>query len=126
MLPFDPAKERYVNLATFRRSGVEVRTPVWIAEHGGEYYVFSEGNAGKVKRIRANGKARMAACDVRGNVNSEWVDGTARIVDDPAEIDAMYRAFSRKYTWQMWIANFLARLSGRFGRRAIIAVKPGA
>ncbi len=29
------------------------------------YYVFSEGKAGKVKRIRANGKARLAACTSR-------------------------------------------------------------
>lgn len=126
MLPFDPGKVPYVNLATFRKNGVEVRTPVWIAEHDGEYYVFSEGNAGKVKRIRANGKVRMAACDMRGNVKSDWIDGTARIVDDPDEVDSMYRAFSRKYTWQMWIANFFSRLSGRFARRAILAIKPGA
>ena len=54
--PFDPAVESYVNLATFRRNGREVRTPVWIAGADCLYYVFSEGNAGKVKRIRANGR----------------------------------------------------------------------
>jgi len=119
---FDPADERYVSLATFRKSGDEVRTPVWIAEHQGTSYVFSEGTAGKIKRIRNNGRIRLAPCDVRGNVTGEWVEGHARIVDDPDEIDAMYPAFTRKYGWQMRIANFLSRLSGRFHKRAIIAI----
>ena len=44
--PFDPASEHYVSLATFRRNGREVRTPVWIAELGGRYYLFSESNSG--------------------------------------------------------------------------------
>ena len=30
-LPFDPAREPYVSLATFRKSGVAVHTPVWVA-----------------------------------------------------------------------------------------------
>lgn len=120
--PFDPGRERYVNLATWRKNGAEVRTPVWIAGCDGDYYVFSEGKAGKVKRIRANGRARIAACDIRGNVKSEWIDGTARIVTDPREIEAMYAAFAGKYGWQMAGGNFLARLSGRFRKRAIIGI----
>jgi len=97
-------------------------TPVWIAGCNGDYYVFSEGKAGKVKRIRANGRARIAACDLRGNVKSEWIDATARIVTDPREIEAMYAAFAKKYGWQMAVGNFLARLSGRFHKRAIIGI----
>src|ERR1700730_1504716 len=50
---FEPAAEKYVSLATYRRNGVEVATPVWIAELAGRYYVFSAGDAGKIKRIRA-------------------------------------------------------------------------
>ena len=61
---------RYVSLATFRRNGREVRTPVWLAKVDVRYYLFSEGKAGKVKRIRANGRARLAACDLRG-----WMPG---------------------------------------------------
>ncbi len=29
--PVDPATERYVSLAAYRRNGREVRTPVWLA-----------------------------------------------------------------------------------------------
>lgn len=123
MLPFDPNREKYISLATFRRSGKEVRTPVWVAEHNGKLYVFSENTAGKVKRIRANGRAQFAACNFNGQViKSGWTQSTARVVEDQSEIDAMYRAFARKYGLIMILTNFFSRLSGRFERRAIIAM----
>jgi hypothetical protein len=40
-------REGYISLATFRRSGREVATPVWFAARNGKLYVFSEGTAGK-------------------------------------------------------------------------------
>ena len=46
-MKFNPAVETYVNLATYRKDGREVRTPVWLAGDNGEYYVFSESKAGK-------------------------------------------------------------------------------
>ncbi len=72
-LHFDPATEKYVNLATYRRNGIEAKTPVWIAELAGRYYVFSAGDAGKVKRIRATPRVRpphatsVARCTVLGS-----------------------------------------------------------
>ena len=126
MTAFDPAREPYVNLATYRKSGAEVRTPVWIAEHGDTCYVFSESKAGKIKRIRANPRVRLAACDFRGTLKGDWIEGTARIVSSQQEIDNMYPAFTAKYGWQMRLGNFLARLSGRYHRRAIIAIQLAA
>ena len=35
------ATARYVNLATFKRSGEAVETPVWCAADGDELFVFS-------------------------------------------------------------------------------------
>ena len=120
--PFDPGNEAYVNLATYRKDGWEVRTPVWLAQVNDEYYVFSESKAGKVKRIRNNGRMSIAACNVRGDVKSEWLHGSARLVEDSREISSMYRAFDKKYGWQMRTLNFFARLSGRYNNRMIIAL----
>ena len=114
---------RYFNLATFRRTGSAVETPVWFARRGTVYYVFSEGKAGKVKRIRANGRARVAACDVRGGLLGDWHDATARIVDDPAEIARGYAALRARYGWQMRLLDLLSKLSGRYDARAMIAVE---
>jgi uncharacterized protein len=120
--PFDPAAERYVNLATYRRTGVEVKTPVWIAGDGERYYVFSAGDAGKVKRIRHTSRVRLAACDSRGNVKSAWIDGEARVVSDPALIATALRALRSKYGFIMQMTDFFAKLSGRFRKRAYIEI----
>jgi PPOX class probable F420-dependent enzyme len=120
--PFDPAAETYVSLATYRRNGVEVETPVWIGALANRYYVFSTGDAGKVKRIRANPQIRLAACDVRGKVSSDWITGTARIVTEPAVIAAALQALRAKYGWQMRIGDFFASLTGRMRKRAYLEI----
>jgi PPOX class probable F420-dependent enzyme len=120
--PFDPSAAPYVSLATFRRDGREVRTPVWIAGGGGHYFVFSEGDAGKVKRIRVNPRVRLAACNVRGVLTSEWLEGRASIARQPEVIRRAYEALHGKYGWQMKLADVLSKLSGRYPKRAILAI----
>jgi len=56
---------RYLSLATFKRDGSEVPTPVWFAELDGSLYAFSERRAGKIKRLRNSPRARVAICDGR-------------------------------------------------------------
>lgn len=119
---FDPAGEKYVSLATYRRNGVEVKTPVWVAKTAGRYYVFSAGDAGKVKRIRATPRVRLAACDVRGNVRSVWIEASARIVLDPAMIVEVRKAFRSKYGLVMRLTDFMAAITGRIRRRAYIEI----
>lgn len=119
-LPFDPAREAYVSLATYRRDGRKVRTPVWIGQSGAHYYCFSAGQAGKVKRIRANGRARLAACDLRGKIRGDWIDARARLIEDARLKEEVYAVLRRKYGWQMRLGDFFARLSGRYQRRAVI------
>jgi hypothetical protein len=116
------ADAEYFNLATFRRNGNAVATPVWFARSGDNFYVFSAGDAGKVKRIRLTSRARVAACDIRGKLLGDWVDAKARLVSDPAEIEEAYRGLHRKYGLRMAIGDFFAKLTGRYQRRQFIAV----
>ncbi|NJN52634.1 MAG: PPOX class F420-dependent oxidoreductase [Gammaproteobacteria bacterium] len=122
-MPVNLADARYFNLATFRKSGVAVETPVWFATDGNVHYVFSEGQAGKVKRIRANGRARVAACDVRGRVLGPWQEGRARVITDVSEIARAYRALRARYGWQMMLTDFFSKVTGRFDKRALLAVE---
>ncbi len=119
------AVARYLNLATFRRDGRAVETPIWFAEADRRLYAFSAGDAGKVKRLRNSPRSRIAPCDARGRLRGEWRDATTRIVDDPASVAKAYRALTAKYGWQMRIADGLARLSGRYARRAVLEIEPG-
>jgi uncharacterized protein len=120
---FDPAAEKYVSLATYRRNGVEVKTPVWIVKVARLYYLFSAGDAGKVKRIRATSRVRLAACDVRGEVRGPWIEAHARIVSDPVLIVAARRALRCKYGLVMGLIDVLATMTGRIRRRAYIEIE---
>jgi PPOX class probable F420-dependent enzyme len=121
---FDPATEPYVSLATFRRDGREVSKPVWIAEADGRYYVFSEGDAGKVKRIRATSRVRLAPCNFRGIVRGDrWLEGKGRVAKESEVIERAYAALHRKYGWQMKIGDFFSKLSGHYDKRAILEIE---
>ena len=120
---FNPATERYVSLATYRRDGSEVRTPVWLAQAGEKFYVFSEGESFKVKRIRANPKAKIAPCDLRGKISGPWLALNARVVDQPDVVKRGYVALRQKYGWQMGMLNFFSTLSGKIKKRALIELK---
>ena len=119
----DLDRHRYRALATFRKSGAEVATPVWFAAVGGTLYVCSAGEAGKVKRLRQSSRARVAPSDARGRVQGAWQDATARLVTEPAAIERAHAALRAKYGWQVWLADVLSRLTGRIGRRAWIAIE---
>jgi len=119
----DLGSERYVSLATFRKSGREVRTPVWIAPEAGNLYVWTNRTSGKAKRLRANPRVRLAPCDARGKVRGEWVEGRARLLEGPEELERGLETVIRKYGWQMRLALFTSRLTGRYAQRAVIEIE---
>ena len=117
-------RHRYVSVATFRRDGREVSTPVWCAAFGDHLYVFTAGDSGKVKRLRHSSRARVAPCDARGGLRGEWQAATARIITDAGRIARARAAFRAKYGWQLRIFDFFAGLAGRVSRRAWIEITP--
>ena len=119
----DLGSERYVNLATFRRDGTEVRTPVWIAPDADRLIVWTNVNSFKVKRLRRDSRSRLAACNARGDVRGPWVDATTRVLDDSGARDRALQALFRKYGWQMHAARFFGTLSGRWNQRAALEVR---
>ena len=117
------AGERYVSLATFRRDGTQVKTPVWFTVIEGKLYVVSAGNAGKVKRLRHSSRALVAPSDARGGVRGAWRDATARIVTDPMVIERAHKALRAKYGWQARLLDLFSRLAGRIRSRAWIEIE---
>lgn len=114
----------YVSLRTYRRSGLPVDTPVWLApldEH--THYLFSAGDAGKVKRLKHTAASQVATCDVRGGNVGTWQNCQAYLVTDEAEIQRAYDLLLAKYGWQMHLTNFFSRLTGRIDRRALIRLE---
>ena len=116
-------EEAYVSLASFRRDGREVRTPVWVARDGDDLVVYTNARSGKVKRIRRDGRVRLAACDARGGLRGEWSEGRARLRDDSSARDRGLAAIRRKYGWQADLVLLGARLFGRYPQRAVIEIR---
>jgi PPOX class probable F420-dependent enzyme len=119
----DLDRHRYISLATFRRSGAEIATPVWFAALGARLYVFTAGDSGKVKRLHHTPRARVAPANASGGVLGAWRPATARVVTDAAEIERAHAALRAKYGWQVWVADAFSRLTGRVRRRAWIEIE---
>ena len=117
------AAERYVVLTTFRRDGRAVPTPIWVAGRDGELVLWSERAAGKVKRIRNDGRVEVQACDLRGQkTHGAKVSGQARLLD-AAGTEQVRRAIARKYGIVGRVTMFFSKLRGPADRTVGIAVK---
>ncbi len=88
--------QKYISLATLRRNGQEVRTPVWFAEQAGKLYVMTRSDSGKYKRIRNHPQVRLAPCTARGKVTGAWIEAHARILGREKEGVAR-QALASKY-----------------------------
>jgi PPOX class probable F420-dependent enzyme len=125
--PFEGHK--YLNLETFRKSGEGVRTPIWFAAERAtsadspapKLYVYTVGNAGKVKRIRNNPRVRIAPCDMRGKLLGEWVEARAEIVTG-AEFAHGMSLLDKKYAPWKQLLGFFAMF--RRQERAVLAIHP--
>ena len=79
-IPAEIHGQRYISLATFRKSGVAVYTPIWFAEDNNKLYFMTNSKTGKVKRIRNNPQVKIAPCTIRGKITGPEFPATARIL----------------------------------------------
>lgn len=116
------SKYQYLNVETFRKSGVGVRTPVWFVQDGNTIYIRTQAESGKVKRIRNNPGVNIAPCKVNGELLGGWVAAKAQEVTDRSVHPRIDRLFDRKYGL---MKKFFALLSALQKRQyAILAIQP--
>lgn len=120
-------RTKHLNLETFRKTGAGVRTPVWFAQDVSHtnpsitvFYIYSEANAGKLKRIRNNPHVRVAPCTVRGSVRGTWIDGRARICDENEAAHGQ-QLITQKYGLLKTMGDFFGRLMRH--QQTVIAVE---
>ena len=114
----------YIALETFRKSGAGVVTPVWVTAEGSKLFVWTVGDSGKVKRIRNNGRVRIAVSDARGTPKSGWVDAQARVLDSPADDAQQRRRLAAKYGWQFQLFTLMSRFSRNRAGHVAIELSP--
>ena len=115
------AGEKYINVATYRKNGSAVYTPMWFAEEGGVLYVYSLANAGKVKRIRNNPRVKIAPCDVRGKPKGAWVEAQAQIVD-ASKAEYGHKLLTKKYGWMKSLGDLFSKIRKR--ERVVMTIQP--
>ena len=113
----------YLSLATLKKSGEYVATPVWFALHESSYYIFSAPDTGKIKRLRNFEQCRVAACTATGTLTGEWLEGRARMLEETRDRDIALAALRERYGWKMKTTDWLSSLSGKFERRIYIKVE---
>lgn len=91
------ANQEYLNLETFRKNGMGVKTPVWFVQDGSILYVYTIANSGKVKRIRNNGRVNVAPCKMDGVLLGEWQPADAREITDASISEKVDQLLSKKY-----------------------------
>jgi uncharacterized protein len=87
---------KYLSIATYRRDGTLVATPVWFVEQDGRLLVETDSSSGKVKRIRRDPAVRIALCTASGKLRGDHVPGFARLLPD-SETSGVERLIKRKY-----------------------------
>ena len=95
---FDQLKnQQYINVETFRKNGLGVKTPVWFVLDGEIIYVQTIADSAKVKRIRNNGSVNIAPCKADGTTVGDWSAEKAIEVIDPAVHQKVNQLLDRKY-----------------------------
>ena len=115
------AGEKYVNVASYRKNGSAVYTPMWFAEDGGVLYVYSLASAGKVKRIRNNPRVKIAPCDVRGKPKGAWVEALAEIVD-ASKAEYGHKLLNKKYGLMKSLGDLFSKIRKR--ERVVMTIQP--
>jgi PPOX class probable F420-dependent enzyme len=110
---------QYVALTTYRRDGTPVTTPVWAAAEGTSLYLFSNANAGKVKRLRNSSRATVAPCTATGTITGAQLPAEAfNLASD--QMPKVWRLLMKKY-------GVAARLFVAYDRvRGLLRMQPSA
>jgi uncharacterized protein len=94
------SQEKYVSVATFRKTGVAVATATWIVPlNGGQVGVLTSSASGKAKRLRNNPSVTLQPSDVQGRVKAGTtpVTGTVELVTSGPDFETITSRVKAKY-----------------------------
>jgi PPOX class probable F420-dependent enzyme len=122
----DLGREQCIALTTFHKTGQAVTTPVMFAQIPGTIYVGTREDAGKLKRLRRNGRVTLAPCTYSGKVTGAVSPGTARILTEPLECTAASTALAKKYGIMLPLTRNAWRLFHRKAKadEVYLAIEP--
>ncbi len=115
----------YLLLSTQKRDGSWVDTPVWFAQSEFNnkpcFYLFSEGKAGKVKRIRNFSAVKIQTCTLLGKPTGEFEDATATLLEKKDETIA-HNALIKQYGLKMRLLDLGSWIARKKNKRTFIRI----
>ena len=113
------AHQSYLNIETFRKNGLGVKTPIWFVLDCETVYINTGAESGKVKRIHHNGQVNIAPCKMDGQLLGEWIPATARVVEESEVSKKVNRLLDKKYGL---MKNIFGLFSPRKGKNSILEI----
>ncbi|MCP4142744.1 MAG: PPOX class F420-dependent oxidoreductase [Chloroflexi bacterium] len=111
--------QKFINIETFRKSGVGVKTPVWFVEEQGAFYVWTQADSWKAKRIRNNANVKVVPSTASGEPLGDWVDALATADASPEALKYTTNLMKKKYG--MAFQGF--RLMGKMNKAQYTSIK---
>lgn len=102
---------QFMNLTTYRKSGLAVVTTVWFAQEGDQLFVWTGADSGKVKRIRNNGNVEVGPSTANGRPLGATATATARLMSADEKAPAI-QALQKKYGMQFRFFSWMGRARG--------------
>jgi len=90
------ARQKYVRLTSYRKSGAAVSTPVHIAVEAGHAFVRTWSTSGKFKRIVHHPAVELAPSTWRGRPTGPAIGACARVLGGAEAVQAAH-ALAQKY-----------------------------
>ena len=94
------SQEKYVSVATFRKTGMAVATATWIVPlDGGRAGLLTSSASGKAKRLRNCPSLTLQPSDVRGRVKAGTtpMTGTVELVTSGQDFEVIASKMRAKY-----------------------------
>ena len=120
------AREKYINLRTFKKDLGAVDTPLWFvtfSERPDKFFAFTNCESGKIKRIKNNDAAEICACDYKGKPKTPWKSATVCQSEKVSDYSIVIDTCKKKYGWQMYVLEFFSATSNRRKNRAILEIQ---
>lgn len=98
---FDSLRGRdHCLIVTYRKDGTPVAQPVWPGYGQDRIYVWTEEQAYKARRLRANANALIAPCDFRGRPLGPPIKALGRVLPPGAESELARTVIQASWGWK--------------------------
>jgi PPOX class probable F420-dependent enzyme len=107
--------EKFVSLATFKKDGAAVATPMWIGRDGDQLFFWTPADSWKAKRAKNNPRVVLVPCSRGGKVRegADPIDGVAEVITERATVQRLAGVIRRKYGLMFIVVTFIERLLAR-------------